>query len=180
MYACLVLVPATVNCFHSLLSFPKLFHICYYYPIKFQPYLLVSLMKINPKLLLVYSNVISLHPLLKIFYKIISAASNLKCQYWLSFKKLSSNYQSSLIKNVTTKSPLIFSSELIIVISLARVFLISIVFSKNGRFFGRFPSVFTEVFIIFKRNLIQPQYIFIAVAVFAFCFSMKTSTCVPN
>ena len=145
MYACLVLVPATVNCFHSLLSFPKLFHICYYYPIKFQPYLLVSLMKINPKLLLVYSNVISLHPLLKIFYQIISAASNLKCQYYarLSFKKLSSNYQSSLIRNVTTKSPLIFSSELIIVISLARVFLISIVFSKNGRFFGRFPSVFT-------------------------------------
>ena len=143
MYACLVLVPATENCFHSLLSFPKLFHICDYYPIKFQPYLLVSLMKINPKPLLVYSNVISLHPLLKIFYKIISAASNLKCQYWLSFKKLSSNYQSSLIKNVTRKSPLIFSSELIIVISLARVFLISIVFSKNGRFFGRFSSVFT-------------------------------------
>ena len=79
MYACLVLVPATENCFHSLLSFPKLFHICDYYPIKFQPYLLVSLMKINPKPLLVYSNVISLHPLLKIFYKIISAASNLKC-----------------------------------------------------------------------------------------------------
>ena len=79
MYACLVLVPATENCFHSLLSFPKLFHICDYYPIKFQPYLLVSLMKINPKPLLVYSNVISLHSLLKNFYKIISAASNLKC-----------------------------------------------------------------------------------------------------